>query len=55
MFAHGTFLRQVEKAVIAGLAFAVPIFVNWFPEVANLTIGAALFALVSWLQALVTA
>lgn len=54
MFAHGSVLRQVEKAVIAALAFGVPVLVNMFPEIANLTIGAVAYGLVSWLQSVVT-
>lgn len=52
MFTHSTLSRQVFKAIIAFVAFAAPAFLTAMPEVANLTVGALVYAGVSWLESL---
>lgn len=50
LFAHDTFLRQVEKTVLAALSFGIPMFFLAHPMIENLTIGAAVNLVLSWLQ-----
>lgn len=45
-----SFLKGLQKGVIAVIIFAVPVLVGQFPEVANLTIGGILLMVANYLK-----
>lgn len=45
-----SFVKGLEKGALAIAVFAIPLLINQFPMVANLTIGGLLLMLANWLK-----
>lgn len=45
-----SFGKGLKKGIITFVLFAIPVVINAFPELANLTIGAVLVIIVNYLK-----